>query len=79
MLGKEIQWNPVNTVTNGPKKLAVLMRVFSQENVWRFLLGGQKKWQKQRGDHIAKVAVRWGFTVQSNLHVRPPLISDHLP
>ena len=23
-----VQWNPVNTVTNGPKKLAVLKRVF---------------------------------------------------
>ena len=44
MLGKEIQWNPVNTVTNGPKKLVVLTRVFLQENVWRFLLGSQKKW-----------------------------------
>ena len=45
-----IQWNPINTVTNGPKKfghikgVAVLTRVFLLENVWLFLPGGQKKW-----------------------------------
>ena len=44
-----VQLNPVNTVTNGPKKIgringvAVLTRVFLQENVWRFLPGGQNK------------------------------------
>ena len=30
----KLRWNPVNTVTNGPKKVAVLTRVFLQENVW---------------------------------------------
>ena len=35
-----VQWNPVNAVTNGPKKLAVLKRVFLHENVWRFLPDG---------------------------------------
>ena len=44
-----VQWNPVNMVTNGPRKIggidrvAVLTRVFLQENVWQFLPGGQKK------------------------------------
>ena len=43
-----LQWNPVKTVTYQPKKfgrinrLAILTRVFLQENVWRFFLGGQK-------------------------------------
>ena len=44
MFGKEIQWNPVNMVTNEPKKLAVFTRVVLQDNVWWFLPGGQKKW-----------------------------------
>ena len=45
-----MQWNPVNVVTNGSKKLGCingvvkLTRVFLQENVWRFLPGSQKKW-----------------------------------
>ena len=35
----------------GPKKMAVLKRVFFlHENVWRFLQGDQKKWPYQRGD-----------------------------
>ena len=38
-----LQWNPVNTVTNGPKKIGRISEVFLQENVWRFLPGGQKK------------------------------------
>ena len=45
-----LQWNPINMVTNGPKKfggnneVTVLMMVSLQENVsWSFLLGGQKK------------------------------------
>ena len=37
-----LQWNPVNTVTNGPKKLGVLTRVVLKENVWWFLPGGPK-------------------------------------
>ena len=44
-----IQWNPVNTVTNGPKKIghingvAVLTRVFFTRKCMEFLPGGQKK------------------------------------
>ena len=43
-----LQWNPVYTVTSGPKTfgriigVAVLTRVVLQENVWWFLPGGQK-------------------------------------
>ena len=46
----QLQGNPVNTVTNGPKKnlavlirKAVLTRVFSHGNVRQFLPGSQKK------------------------------------
>ena len=46
-----IQWTPVNTVNNGPKKSGSINGVavfndgfFLQENVWRFLTRGQKKW-----------------------------------
>ena len=45
----QLQLNTVYTAANGPKKIgrinvvAVLTRVFQQENVWRFLPGGQKK------------------------------------
>ena len=45
----KLQWNPVNTVTNGPKKfgrnneVTVLKRVSLQENAWSVLPGGQKK------------------------------------
>ena len=60
-----IQWNAVDTVTNGPKKLGrfnevtVLTRVFffGEENLSRFLPGGQKS------GRITEVAVRRGFTV----------------
>ena len=44
-----IQWNPVNTVTNGPKdighnnEVTILTWVSLQENVWSFLPGGQEK------------------------------------
>ena len=56
-----IQWNPVNTVTNGPTKfgringVATLTRVFLQENVWRLLPGGQKS---GRNDEVT-VLPRW--------------------
>ena len=45
----KLQWNPVNTVTNGPNKFGrnneviVLKRVSLQENAWPVLPGGQKK------------------------------------
>ena len=44
---KDIKWNSLNTVTNGPKKfglingVAIFTRVFLQENLWRFLPGGE--------------------------------------
>ena len=41
---KVVQRNPVNMPLLGPKKLALLTRVFLQENIWRFLPGSQKKW-----------------------------------
>ena len=43
-----LQWSPVNTVTNGPKKLAVLMGdrnnegLFLQENLWPFFRAAKK-------------------------------------
>ena len=60
-----IQWNPVNTVTNGPKKIghingvAVLTRVFFTRKCMEFLPGGQKKvavitrWRYYRGGREA--------------------------
>ena len=45
-----LQWSPVNTVTNGPKKLAVLMGDRNNEGFFctrKFMAvfpGGQKKW-----------------------------------
>ena len=47
---KEIQWKPVNTVTNGSKKfghnkkMTVFTGVSFQVNEWLFLPGGQRKW-----------------------------------
>ena len=41
---KVVQRNPVNMPLLGPKKLALLTRVFLQENIWRFFPGSQKKW-----------------------------------
>ena len=44
--------------TNGPEKIGrinvvdVLTRVFLQENVWRFLPGGQKKVAVRRGSTL---------------------------
>ena len=60
---KEVEWNPVNTATSGPKKfgcyneVTVLTRVSLQENVWAFLPGGQKKCL------TTELAVRQGSTV----------------
>ena len=45
-----LKWNPVNTVSNGPKKLAVFMgdRInkgfFTRKKSMAVLPGGQKKW-----------------------------------
>ena len=54
-LTTEVQWNPVNTVTNGPKKLSVLTSVFLffflRENVRVVFPSGPKK-----GDRITEVA-----------------------
>ena len=44
-----VQWNPINTVTKWAKTIWPYQRggrsnkVFLQENIWRFLPGGQKK------------------------------------
>ena len=65
---KEVQWNPVNTATNGPKKfgcyneVTVLTRVSLQENVWSFLPGGHKKSRR-----ITEVAVSRGSTLKSSV------------
>ena len=41
-----IQWNPVNTVTNGPKKIGrineVVVVFFLQENRWLFCRAAKK-------------------------------------
>ena len=60
----KVQWNPVNTVTNEPKKFGriqpggggVLTRVFWEENVGRYLRGGQKK--KGRNNEVTAL-LRW--------------------
>ena len=39
-----VQWNPVNTVTNGPKKLAVLKRVFFTRKCMAVFARRLKKW-----------------------------------
>ena len=43
-----IQWNPVNTVTNGPKKIGrineVVVVFFFTRKQMVVLSGGQKKW-----------------------------------
>ena len=60
-LKKNIHWNPVNKVTNGPKKIdlingvAILTRFFLQENVWRFLPGAKKS----GGNNELTVLPRW--------------------
>ena len=63
----QIQWNPVNTVTNGPKKLAVLTgdrnKVFFTRKCKAVLPGGQKPMAALRSNRISEVAVRQGFTV----------------
>ena len=61
----KIQWNPFNTVTNGPKKigcvngLAVLMRGFLTRKCMAVFVRRPKKVAV-----VTKVAVRRGFTVQ---------------
>ena len=40
LINIHVQWHPVNTVTNGPKKSAILLL---HENEWRILLGMYKK------------------------------------
>ena len=52
----ELQWNPIDTVTNGPKKFGLINEgFFLQENVWQFL----------PGNCITKVAIRQSLTVRS--------------
>ena len=69
----KLQWNPVNTVTNGPKEfgrnneVTVLKRVSLQENVWSVLPGGQKS---GRNNEVTRKA---GFHCTSNYNKRAPL------
>ena len=68
---KQIQWNPVNTTTNGPKKfgcnneVTVLTKVSLQENVWSFLLGGRKKVAVITS--ITEVGLSRGSTLKSSV------------
>ena len=66
----QLQCNPVNTVTNGPKRFSRMCingGFFHKKMYGSFLPGGQKKaavitrWPYS----ITEVAVRWGFTVFS--------------
>ena len=60
-----VQWNLVNTVNNGPKKIVRIDEFFFfffTRNVWPFCQVA-KKGAVKRGDHITKVAVRRGSTV----------------
>ena len=68
-----VQWNPVNTVTNGPKKIGlicngvtVLNRVFLQENVWPFCQAAKKS--DHNNEVTVFVAVRRGFTVLTKMY-----------
>ena len=68
---KEVQWNPINTATNEPKKfgcyneVTVLTRVSLQENVWAFLPGGRKKVAVIRS--ITEVGLSRGSTLKSSV------------
>ena len=59
-----VQWNLVNTVNNGPKKIVRINEgfFFYETDVWPFCQVA-KKGAVKRGDHITKVAVRRGSTV----------------
>ena len=67
-----VQWNPVNTVTNGPKKFACINGFlynfndgFLKENVKPFCQVGKKSGHNNEVTILLnKVAVRRGFTVQ---------------
>ena len=68
-------WNPVNTVTNGSKNLAVLTghRInegfFYKKLCMALLPGSQKSGRNNnRGDRITEVVVRRGFTAQQTQH-----------
>ena len=56
-----VQWNPVNTVINGPKKfgsnneVTVLTRAFLQGNVWSFC----RLAKKSGGNNEETVLLRW--------------------
>ena len=40
-----VQWNPVNTVTNGPQKIGRINKGSFTRKCMAVLLDGQKKWQ----------------------------------
>ena len=80
----QIQWNPINIVTYGPKKLgrinrvAMLKRVFLHENAWRFLWGAQKKvavitrWPYYQGG--GKVGFHCRYSWSQKVWSLPPLV-----
>ena len=62
-----VQWNPGNTVTNGPKKsgrisngVTVLNRVFLQENVWPFCQSAKKSGRNNKLTVLVAVRGRGG-------------------
>ena len=61
-----IQWNPINTVTNGLKKFGHVNTGFLRENLWPFCQAAKKVAViTLRGDHNTKDAIRRGFHCQS--------------
>ena len=65
----KLQWNPVNTVTNGPNTfgrvngVAILTRVFYKKMYGGFCQAAKKS---SRNDEVAVRPVRRGFTVADN-------------
>ena len=53
---EQVQWNPINAVTNGPKTIGRINEgVFLQENEWRFLPGSQNSGR----NHKVTLLPRW--------------------
>ena len=66
---RKLQWNPVNTVTNGPNtfgrvnRVAILTRVFYKKVYGGFCQAAKKS---SRNDEVAVRPVRRGFTLADN-------------
>jgi len=59
-----IQYNSINTVTNGPKKFGCINRVAILSRVfYKRMYGGFCQVAKKKTILINEVAVRWGFNV----------------